>query len=153
MALVLSLAFINGIASVISKMICFRCTKVLGTNNGSLVNYVVASILSFILLLFYNRFHVDITMFANAPWWMYLGGAFGIVAFILSMITLSKLKVFESTILLLAGQLAAGIAFDTFVFQNISGMKLLGILLVTVGIIADKKVSLAGADVKQEDLK
>lgn len=152
MALVLSLAFINGIASVISKMVCFRCTKVLGTNNGSLVNYVVASVLSFILLLFYSRFDVDISMFAKAPWWMYLGGAFGIVAFILSMITLSRLKVFESTILLLSGQLVAGIAFDTFVFHNINGMKLLGILLVTVGIIADKKVSLAGADASPEDM-
>lgn len=152
MALALSLAFINGIASVISKMVCFRCTKVLGTSNGSLVNYVVASILSFILLLFYSHFNVNISMFAEAPWWMYLGGAFGIVAFILSMTTLSKLKVFESTILLLSGQLVAGIAFDTFVFHNISLMKLLGILLVTIGIIADKKVSLAGADASPDDM-
>ena len=72
---------------------------------------------------------------------MYLGGAFGIVAFIISMITLSHLKVMESTILLLVGQLTAGILFDTFAFHNINGKKILGILVVAIGIIWDKKVS------------
>ena len=72
---------------------------------------------------------------------MYLGGAFGIVAFIISMITLNLLKVMESTILLLVGQLTAGILFDAFVFRNISLQKLLGILLVAAGIIWDNKIS------------
>lgn len=72
---------------------------------------------------------------------MYLGGAFGIVAFIISMITLSHLKVMESTILLLVGQLTAGILFDTFMFQNISVKKILGIVLVAIGIIWDNKLS------------
>ena len=130
----------------ISKMINYRCTKYLGTNNGSLVNYVVASVLSLILLLVSSRFSVDLYAFKQAPWWLYLGGAFGIVAFIISMITLSHLKVMESTILLLVGQLTAGILFDAFVFQNISVKKLLGILLVAAGIIWDNKVSSTSRD-------
>ena len=146
MAFVLTLAFVNGCATVISKMINYRCTKYLGTNNGSLVNYVVASVLSLILLLVSSRFSVDLYAFKQAPWWLYLGGAFGIVAFIISMITLSHLKVMESTILLLVGQLTAGILFDAFVFQNISVKKLLGILLVPAGIIWDNKVSSTSRD-------
>ena len=59
MAFVLTLAFVQGCATVISKMINFRCTKYLGTNNGSLVNYVVATVLSFVLLVVSSRFHVD----------------------------------------------------------------------------------------------
>ena len=47
----------------------------------------------------------------------------------------------ESTILLLVGQLTAGILFDTFAFHNINGKKILGILVVAIGIIWDKKVS------------
>ena len=141
MAFVLTLAFVNGCATVISKMINYRCTKVLGTNNGSLVNYVVASILSLGLLFVSSRFNIDFYSFAEAPWWMYLGGAFGIVAFIISMITLSHLKVMESTILLLVGQLTAGILFDTFMFHNISLKKILGIIMVAAGIIWDNKVS------------
>ena len=139
MAFVLTLAFVNGCATVISKMINYRCTKYLGTNNGSLVN--VASVLSFILLLVSSRFSVNLYSFSQAPWWAYLGGAFGIVAFIISMITLSHLKVMESTILLLVGQLTAGILFDALMFQNISLKKLLGIVLVAAGIIWDNRIS------------
>lgn len=143
MAFILTLAFVNGCATVISKMINYRCTKHLGTNNGSLVNYVVASLLSFILLLVSSRFSVDLYSFRQAPWWMYLGGAFGIIAFIISMITLSRLKVMESTILLLTGQLTAGVLFDALMFQDISLKKLAGIILVAVGIIWDNKISAA----------
>ena len=141
MAFVLTLAFVNGCATVISKMINYRCTKILGTYNGSLVNYVVATVLSFVLLLFSSEFHVDFYAFSDAPWWLYLGGAFGIIAFLISMVTLSRLKVMESTILLLVGQLTAGILFDAFMFKDFSLLKLIGVLLVAGGIIWDNKIS------------
>lgn len=146
MALILTLAFVNGCATVISKMINYRCTKVLGTNNGSLVNYVVASALSFVLLIASARFHVDFYSFTQAPWWLYLGGVFGIIAFLISMLTLSHLKVMESTILLLTGQLTAGILFDAVFFGNINLQKILGILIVAIGIIWDKKISSAAKE-------
>ena len=79
MAFILTLAFVNGCATVISKMINYRCTKYLGTNNGSLVNYVVASVLSFILLAVSSKFSINLYSFSQAPWWSYLGGAFGIL--------------------------------------------------------------------------
>lgn len=141
MAFVLTLAFVNGCATVISKMINYRCTKILGTYNGSLVNYVVATVLSFVLLLCSSRLNIDFYAFSKAPWWMYLGGAFGIIAFLISMVTLSRLKVMESTILLLIGQLTAGILFDAFLFKNFNLPKLVGILLVAGGIIWDNKIS------------
>ena len=141
MAFVLTLAFIQGCATVISKMINYRCTKYLGTNNGSLVNYVVATVLSFILLVVSSRFHVDLYSFGKAPWYLYLGGTFGIVAFLISMVTLNRLNVMASTILLLAGQLTAGIVFDSLVFHNISARKLLGILLVAAGVVWDGRLT------------
>lgn len=141
MPFVLTLAFVNGCATVISKMINYRCTKLLGTYNGSLVNYVVATVLSFVLLLFSSGLNIDFYAFSSTPWWLYLGGAFGIIAFLISMVTLSRLKVMESTILLLVGQLTAGILFDTFMFKDFSLPKLAGILLVAGGIIWDNKIS------------
>lgn len=143
MAFILTLAFVNGCATVISKMINYRCTRILGTNNGSLVNYVVASVLSFLLLLISSRLHVDLHSFTEAPWWLYLGGVFGIIAFLISMVTLSHLKVMESTILLLVGQLTAGILFDAFFFGNINVQKILGIFVVAAGIIWDNQISSA----------
>ncbi|HJB15394.1 MAG TPA: DMT family transporter [Candidatus Blautia excrementipullorum] len=151
MAFVLTLAFLNGCATVISKMINYRCTKYLGTNNGSLVNYVVASVLSLVLLLVFSGSSADLNDFRQTPWWLYLGGAFGIVAFIISMITLSRLKVMESTILLLVGQLTAGILFDAFVFRDISIRKIFGIVLVAAGIIWDNKISSASREKSSGD--
>lgn len=148
MAFVLTLAFVNGCATVISKMINYRCTKILGTNNGSLVNYVVASLFSLALMIISSGFSIDFYSFTQAPWWLYLGGAFGIVAFLISMITLSHLKVMESTILLLAGQLTAGILFDAFLFHNINPQKILGILMAAAGIIWDSKISSENAPSK-----
>ena len=65
MAFVLTLAFLNGCATVISKMINYRCTKYLGTNNGSLVNYVVASVLSLVLLLVFSGSSADLNDFRH----------------------------------------------------------------------------------------
>ena len=57
------------------------------------------------------------------------------------MVTLSHLKVMESTILLLVSQLTAGILFDALMFHNIRARKISGIVLIAAGIIWDNKVS------------
>ena len=44
MILIVFIAFLYGCATVISKMINYRAAQELGTWNGSLVNYVVASV-------------------------------------------------------------------------------------------------------------
>ena len=141
MVFVILIAFLYGCATVISKMINYRATQELGTWNGSLVNYVVASILALVMLLFTSGFQVKPGAYTEAPPYLYAGGAFGVIAFVLSLVCLDKMKVFQSTILLLVGQLLAGILFDVMVFQNFTLIKLGGILLVTVGIFWDKKVT------------
>lgn len=143
MILIILIAFLYGCATVISKMINYRAAQELGTWNGSLVNYVVASILALVMLLFTTRFQVDLYAYVKAPLYLYAGGTFGVIAFVISIITLSKMKVFQSTIFLLSGQLLAGILFDLFVFGNLTAYKTAGILLVTVGILWDKKVTAA----------
>ena len=112
MFLIILIAFLYGCATVISKMINYRAAQELGTWNGSLVNYVVASILALILLIFSPYLRTDLRAWTRVPVWLYAGGTFGVIAFVLSIITLRRMKVFQSTILLLAGQLLAGILFD-----------------------------------------
>lgn len=141
MLLIILIAFLYGCATVISKMINYRAAQELGTWNGSLVNYVVASILALILLLFSSHFHADLQVCMKVPVYLYAGGTFGVIAFVLSIITLSRMEVFQSTILLLAGQLLAGILFDVIIFRNFTLIKFAGVLLVSVGIFWDKKVT------------
>lgn len=141
MILIVFIAFLYGCATVISKMINYRAAQELGTWNGSLVNYVVASVLALVMLLGTTGFQVDLRTYIEAPFYLYAGGTFGVIAFVLSIVTLSKMKVFQSTIFLLAGQLLAGILFDLLVFGNLTLLKLAGIVLVSVGILWDKKVT------------
>lgn len=141
MYLIIFIAFLYGCATVISKMINYRATQELGTWNGSLVNYVVASLLALFLLTVSPYLQSDLQACARVPLYLYAGGTFGVIAFVLSIITLSRMKVFQSTILLLAGQLLAGILFDVLVFRNFTWIKLAGVLLVAAGIFWDTKVT------------
>lgn len=141
MFLFMLLALLLGCASVTSNMINFRATKALGTWNGTLVNYVVASILAFSLLNLTNRFHVDWNAFAQAPTYLYLGGVFGVIALVILMVSLNKMKVFQCTTFQLIGQLTVGILFDILVYQNFTLLKFIGIMFVAAGIILDKKLS------------
>lgn len=141
MLLFMLLALLLGCASVTSNMINFRATKALGTWNGTLVNYVVASILAFILLNITNHFHVDWNAFVKAPPYLYLGGVFGVIALVILMVSLNKMKVFQCTTLILVGQLTVGILFDIIVYKNFTLLKAVGILLVASGIILDKKLT------------
>ena len=143
MLLIIFIAFFYGCATVISKMINFRAAQELGTWNGSLVNYVVASILALVLLLVSPYLATDLQTCTQVPLYLYAGGTFGVIAFVLSIITLNRMKVFQSTILLLAGQLLAGILFDVVVFRNFTWIRFAGVLLVSVGIFWDKKVTSA----------
>ena len=67
MILIVFIAFLYGCATVISKMINYRAAQELGTWNGSLVNYVVASVLALVMLLGTTGFQVDLRAYIEAP--------------------------------------------------------------------------------------
>lgn len=141
MILTVFIAFLYGCSVIISKMVNYRAAEELGTWNGSLVNYVVASLLAFAILLFSPGLKPSLHAYTAVPVYLYAGGAFGVIAFVFTIIGLRRMKVFQSTILILAGQLLTGILFDIAVFRNFSLLKLSGVLLVAGGILWDKKIT------------
>lgn len=143
MFLIIFTAFLYGCATVVSKMVNYRATQELGTWNGSLANYVVASILALILLLLSPYLQTDLHACTQVPVHLYAGGTFGVIAFVLSIVTLRRMKVFQSTILLLTGQLLAGILFDIIIFRKFTWIRFAGVLLVALGIFWDKKITAA----------
>lgn len=136
------LAFLEGGLGVYSRAVNFRATECLGTVNGSLVNYVTASILSLGLLAATGTGE-SWAGFAAAPTWVYLGGACGVVAMIFNMTGLKKLTLFQSGTLMLAGQLACSALLDAVLFHSMSLGKLVGILIVATGVVWDKKITLS----------
>ena len=136
------LALLLGGINVFSKTVNFQAAKCLGTPNGTLVNYVTASLLSLALLAGLEPERASPAAFAAAPVWLYLGGVFGVAALVINVVSLKKINLFQSTTLLLAGQLAGSALLDAVLFADMSPLKLLGVCVVAAGVICDKKASL-----------
>lgn len=141
-ALYILLALLLGGINVYSKTVNFQATKYLGTANGTLVNYVVASFLSAALLPCLEVEYANPAVFAAAPLWLYWGGVCGVAALVINVASLKKINLFQSTTLLLIGQLAGSALLDAVLFDNMPGAKLLGVMVVGAGVVWDRKASL-----------
>ncbi len=138
----LLLAFAVGGVGVYSKTVNFMATQCLGTANGTLINYLVASLLSGVLMAVTGTGETW-AGFGQAPAWVYLGGVCGVVALVIIVATLKKITLFQSTTFLLVGQLAGSALLDAVLFRSMSIGKLVGVLVVTTGVVWDKKTTLA----------
>lgn len=139
----LLLGFLLGGVNVLNKTVNFRATGYLGTANGTLINYLVASPLSAVLMALAGEAAGGAAAFTGAPGWLYLGGVCGVVALVLNVTSLKGLTLFQSAALLLMGQLAGAVVLDAVMYQDMSLGKLVGVLIVTTGVVLDKKISLA----------
>lgn len=140
--LYLVLSFLLGCLNVINRTINFQATKHLGNNSGCMMNYIVASIASLCVLLIYPDAHFTLQDFVSAPIYLYLGGVFGVIAFFLNITSLHKLNLFQSGLIILIGQLIASFLLDFAFGYTFSFTKIIGILILIIGVIYDKKVSL-----------
>lgn len=135
----LVLALISGFIAVISKMINFKLSEKIGLLNGTLVNYVVASVISILVILMMSSDNIfNLSTIKLVPAWIYLGGVFGLASLVLTIVSLPKIPVAYSTILILMGQLITGFAIDIIISGDFSYIKLFGVVLVALGICADK---------------
>lgn len=150
LALYVCLALLLGCVNVFSKTVNFQAAQHLGTANGTLINYVVASCLSVVLLLLLEPGRLRPAGLQGMPAWLLLGGVFGVIALVINVYSLSKVNLFQSTVLVLMGQLAGSALLDAILFYNMSALKLLGVFLVAVGIVWDKKLSAQTASGREE---
>lgn len=75
------------------------------------------------------------------PWWIWLGGLLGVLGMTVNLLLFPRLGSIQTTVLPLFGQIIMGVLIDQFGLFNSpkSGLtltKLIGILLVTVGMVA-----------------
>lgn len=136
------LSFLEGSIGVYSRTVNFKATEHLGLANGTLVNYVTASILSLLCLICFGT-PENWAGFGEAPLWVYLGGVCGVVALVFNVTSLKKLTLFQSGTLMLTGQLFCSALLDGVMFNNMSVGKFLGVIVVAIGVVIDKKTALA----------
>lgn len=141
--LLLVLGFVCGGINVVSKTINYQATNHLGTASGTLINYIVASLLSALVLLFTGPQQLAPSRFASVPWWLYLGGVCGLLAMLINVTSLQKISLFQSTTMLLVGQLAGAVALDALLFHSMSLLKAAGVAVLAVGVVWDKRLCAA----------
>lgn len=125
-----------GITVVIGRVLNSRLAEQIGTLQGTLMNNLVGFIFS-IMFLFLSSEAITLAKipFNSIPFWAYLGGAIGVVVVILSNYITPRISTFYSTLLLFLGQLFVGIIIDCYILKDFSIGKLVGGILVLIGLI------------------
>ena len=129
------LAILAGVSIVLSRIANYVLAQKIGLFQGTFFNYLLGFLGSFILLLISGSV-MDLFSLSSyqGTWWAYLGGLIGIATISISSILSSKISAFYLTLLLFVGQLFGGMLLDYFVGGNFSLQKVIGGLLVVVGL-------------------
>ncbi|AFM41671.1 hypothetical protein Desaci_2743 [Desulfosporosinus acidiphilus SJ4] len=133
------LALTIGAVNVINLMVNLQAKIALGTANGTLINYLEASVISFLLVLFTGEIKLTNLLYLKSiPTVYFLGGIFGLISMVLVLHGLAISRISYATVVVLIGQLGAGFLIDTFISGKIIPLKIIGISMVVIGVFLDK---------------
>ncbi|MGH4137145.1 DMT family transporter [Clostridium sp.] len=135
------LAVLCGCFTIISMIINSHLAKKIGVLKGTLINYIVG-LLSTIILMIIVRSSLKLSpsIFTKIPWWALLGGMIGVVVVASSNIVLPKIPTIYTTLLIFIGQLFTGILIDYFRMGFVSKGKIIGGLLILLGLLYNSNV-------------
>lgn len=133
-----------GVSIVLARTINANLAKTIGLFSGTFFNFVTGLFTSLIFIFFskesLNMSNID---FSSIPIWAYLGGLVGVIVIVLSNHITPKISAFYLTLLIFIGQLFVGIILDYFTLGELSIGKVLGGILVLLGLtynlLLDKK--------------
>lgn len=129
------LSIFNGMLNVMNKMVNVQAKRHLGMLNGTLINYFEGTVISLVLLVIFGKNNeLNYTLLGTIPPIYFMGGAAGLLSMIFAIKGMDKTEVILSTVMILIGQLGIGLIIDTFAKKEFSFLKLIGIVLIIIGI-------------------
>lgn len=135
------LAILSGVSVVLSRIVNFKLAEEIGTFQGTFFNYLTGFITS-LIFFFLTKDYINIREL-SIPFYAYLGGTIGILVVLMFNYITPKVSSFSLSLLVFIGQLSIGIIIDYFSNNTISVGKILGGLLILLGlsynIFIDKK--------------
>ncbi|MBC5627366.1 DMT family transporter [Clostridium sp. NSJ-6] len=135
------LAMLGGILTTLSMIVNSSLGKKIGVLQSTCINYIVGLICStLVLILLGSSVKVNAETFLKMPFYIFLGGAIGVSVVYFSNIIIPKIPVVYSTLLLFVGQVVTGIIIDFFVMSEISFSKLVGAIVIIIGILYNSKI-------------
>lgn len=123
----------SGAIVVISRILNTRLSEKVGLLESSFFNYLTG-LLSAIILFAIIEDKITLYQLNALPFGAYLGGALGIIIVILSSVVTPKMSSFYITLIIFIGQLFSGIIIDFLILKTMPVQKIIGGVLVIVGL-------------------
>ena len=139
--LMILLAILGGVLTTLSMIVSSTLAKKIGLIQSTIIHYIGGLIGGvFILIGMGSSSAPSIIDMSKMPLYIFLGGVMGVMVVYASNVVIPKIPVVYSTLLMFSGQMLCAIIIDTIVMGDFSWQKLLGAVIVILGIFYNSKV-------------
>ncbi len=129
------LAIVTGMATMLAVIINAKLGDHIGVRQGGTINYIVGLIGSIIGMVAMTQTSVLLSMdVSRVPIYVFFGGIFGVCIIIITNIVVPNIPAVYTALLCFIGQMIAGIAIDYIFLDILSLPKVIGSLLIIVGM-------------------
>lgn len=136
-----SLALVAGLAGSIQVAVMGRFGERIGSFEALAANLIFSSILAITVLLVLRQSLAGFGDALRSPWWYWVGGGgMGMVVVLTITVVTPRIGAAATIGLLIAGQLAMGVAIDTYGLFGVDKValtwpRILGVLLLAAGAL------------------
>lgn len=139
--LMILLAILGGVLTTLSMIVSSALGKKIGLIQSTIIHYIGGLIGGvFILIGMGSASAPSIIDLSKMPLYIFLGGIMGVIVVYISNIVIPKIPVVYSTLLMFSGQMICAIIIDTIIIGEFSLKKLLGAIIVALGIFYNSKI-------------
>lgn len=139
--LVILLAVLGGVLTTLSMVVSSSLGKKIGLIQSTIIHYIGGLIGGIFILIGMGSASVpSIIDMSRMPLYIFLGGIMGVMVVYASNVVIPKIPVVYSTLLMFSGQMLCAIVIDAIVMGDFSWKKLLGAIIVILGIFYNSKI-------------
>ena len=139
--LMILLAVLGGVLTTLSMVVSSTLGKKIGLIQSTIIHYIGGLIGGvFILIGLGSKISPSIADMSKMPVYMFFGGVIGVIVVYTSNVVIPKIPVVYSTLLMFSGQMLCAIIIDAIVMGNFSWLKLLGAIIVVLGILYNSRI-------------
>lgn len=139
--LMILLAILGGVLTTLSMIVSSALGKKIGLIQSTIIHYIGGLIGGVFILIGVGSISApSIIDLSKMPLYIFLGGIMGVIVVYISNIVIPKIPVVYSTLLMFSGQMICAIIIDTIIIGDFSLKKLLGAIIVVLGIFYNSKI-------------
>ena len=139
--LMILLDILGGVLTTLSMIVSSTLGKKIVLIQSTIIHYIGGLIGGvFILIGIGSASAPSIIDMSRMPLYIFLGGVIGVIVVYTSNIVIPKIPVVYSTLLMFSGQMLCAIIIDAIVMGDFSWKKLLGAIIVVLGIFYNSKI-------------